>query len=269
MRRKTYSLNLSSIKVCSDCRLTPEQRVRSLQVARAERADNLMPGFAPGPHGPQLAMAMAAIPKPKMALLVAKLWKPGRTLHVRFLETPSARVRERIEHYAHEWEQYANIVFKFVNSGKAEVRISLNPALGSWSYLGTDALLIAANKATMNFGWFDDTTPDDEFSRTVLHEFGHAIGAIHEHVHPDNGIEWNKTAVYAYYAKTQGWSKQEVDEQIFLGYALTQLNSSSYDAKSIMHYAIPAGLLKPGATPVDWNRRLSVTDKKFIAKQYP
>jgi serralysin len=79
----------------------------------------------------------------------------------------------------------------------------------------------------------------------------------------------NTFEVYAYHASTQGWSKQKVDDQVFSGYALNQLNASSYDPKSIMHYAIPAQLLKSGATPVGWNRRLSATDRKLFAKQYP
>ncbi len=56
----------------------------------------------------------------------------------------------------------------------------------------------------MNFGWFDDSTPDNEFSRTVIHEFGHALGCVHEHSSPAATIPWNRDAVYAYYLATQG-----------------------------------------------------------------
>jgi len=60
----------------------------------------------------------------------------------------------------------------------------------------------------MNFGWFDDNTSDSEFSRTVIHEFGHALGMIHEHQHPLAAIPWDKDKVYTYYAGYPNyWSK--------------------------------------------------------------
>jgi hypothetical protein len=57
----------------------------------------------------------------------------------------------------------------------------------------------------MNYGWLLANTPDQEYSRVVLHEFGHALGAIHEHQHPAAGIPWDKPKVYEYYAR-QHWS---------------------------------------------------------------
>lgn len=33
----------------------------------------------------------------------------------------------------------------------------------------------------MHFGWLRDDTDDVEWRRVVVHEFGHALGAIHEH----------------------------------------------------------------------------------------
>lgn len=121
----------------------------------------------------------------------------------------------------------------------------------------------------MNYGWLDDETEEDEFSRVILHEFGHALGAIHEHNHPASGILWNRSAVYAYYRRTQGWSKADVDAQIFRVYEEDQLNTGAYDRASIMHYAIPRELLLEGAMPVPWNRKLSSRDKAFIRTQYP
>ena len=89
----------------------------------------------------------------------------------------------------------------------AQIRISFKEE-GSWSYLGKDALQIAAGKPTMNYGWLTPDSQDQEYSRVVLHEFGHALGAIHEHQAPGVTIPWDKTAVYAYYA-LQGWSKED------------------------------------------------------------
>lgn len=57
----------------------------------------------------------------------------------------------------------------------------------------------------MNYGWLYPDTPDQEYSRVVLHEFGHALGAIHEHQHPEAAIPWDKPKVYEYYAR---WLEQ-------------------------------------------------------------
>lgn len=59
---------------------------------------------------------------------------------------------------------------------------------GSWSYIGTDAITIPVESFTMNFGFMDQPT--------VMHEFGHALGLIHEHQSPfKGGFEWNKKEV--------------------------------------------------------------------------
>ncbi|WP_218780913.1 hypothetical protein [Paenibacillus amylolyticus] len=42
----------------------------------------------------------------------------------------------------------------------------------------------------MNFGWFDQDTEESEFERTVMHEFGHALGCIHEHQTCPSTLGW-------------------------------------------------------------------------------
>ena len=120
----------------------------------------------------------------------------------------------------------------------------------------------------MNYGWFDEHTKDSEFERTTLHEFGHALGCIHEHMHPTGGIPWDKEKTYAWYQKTQGWSRSDVDAQVFNKYNAALLNMSAYDRTSIMHYPVPKELTKNGFE-VGWNMTLSEQDKKFIALMYP
>ena len=59
---------------------------------------------------------------------------------------------------------------------------------GSWSYIGTDASRIPLESFSMNLGFVDQST--------VMHEFGHALGLIHEHQSPfEGGFEWNKEEV--------------------------------------------------------------------------
>ena len=69
-----------------------------------------------------------------------------------------------------EWSEHANIHFEHSKDLDAEIRISfLQP--GSWSYIGTDGLMVPLDKPTMNFGWLTPTTNDAEYQRVVLHEY--------------------------------------------------------------------------------------------------
>lgn len=195
-----------------------------------------------------------------------RLWQPGQTLKVKFLEGDSY-VQERIKKYAPEWSKYANINFQFVTSGPAEIRIAFQNS-GSWSRIGTDGTLIDQDEASMNFGWFNRYTTEEEFRRTTLHEFGHALGLCHEHQHPKEGIPWNKTAVYQYYLITQGWSREQVDENVFARYETDYTQYTAYDTTSIMHYPIDDKLTL-GGFHVGLNKELSASDKVFIRQLYP
>ena len=266
----TDSGNLRQLKMCTELSVPQALKGDAIRAAVNENPNNLLPpDELPVFARSALAIAASHIDKPAIAVAVTKRWKRGRTLRVIFLDNPSAKVRQKIEQYAHEWEKYVSVRFVFGTDPNAEIRITCNIGDGSWSYLGTDALTIPKNEATMNYGWFNDNTPDSEFSRTVLHEFGHALGAIHEHQHPGVSIPWNRPAVYQYYKDTQDWSKEEVDEQIFKKYDQSRLNMSAYDQKSIMHYAIEAKLLLDPTFAVGWNRSLSANDKAFMKALYP
>lgn len=196
-------------------------------------------------------------------------WANGSVITVKFLNG-SSFLQNKVKKYAQEWTAYANIKFKFVGANQnADIKIGFkwNGDSGSWSYLGTYCKNIAQNKPSMNFGWFDASTTDTEFSRTILHEFGHALALEHEQQHPTNTIQWNKSVVYAYYAK-QGWSKADVDANVFKKLSTSTTNYSAYDRNSIMHYSIDKSFTLNGYS-VGWNTILSSTDKNFIAKQYP
>ncbi|WP_017741753.1 M12 family metallopeptidase [Scytonema hofmannii] len=203
----------------------------------------------------------------RIALITGKKWQPGRTLRVRFLDGDPV-VQTKIVAIAQQWTQYANIKLVFGNDPDAEIRISLQPG-GSWSYLGTDALTIAKNQPTMNYGWLKPDSSDQEYMGVVLHEFGHALGCIHEHQHPQAGIPWNRDAVYSYYmGPPNNWSKETVDQNIFQRFGTDSTQFSQYDKESIMHYSISKDLTL-GGFEVPWNNQLSATDKNFMRQMYP
>jgi hypothetical protein len=227
------------------------------QLAVAQRVDNVRVTPLPGGIG----VASAAVEK-------LKLWENGKTLRVRYLDGDPA-VQAKVTAVAKEWEDVANLTLDFVTSGAAEIRISFLDRGFSWSTVGTDALTVPRTQPTMNYGWLTPTTSNREYDRVVLHEFGHALGMIHEHQNPaaQGQIPWDKPKVYAYYAQ-QGWSEADVDFNIFDVYDEDATNFTEYDPTSIMQYAIPDSLTV-GSFSVGWNTALSDTDREFMERQYP
>ena len=188
-------------------------------------------------------------------------------LRIRFMGG-SDYVRSKVRQYAIEWSKYGHINFQFVESEPSDIRISFDSDVGSWSYVGRTNSYISPRRATMNFGWFNNRTREEEFRRTTLHEFGHALGLSHEHQHPEAAINWNREAVYQYYRRTQDWSRSDVDGNIFRKYSISSSNYSNYDPQSIMHYYIPRALVIGNWTPRS-NTSLSSTDMAFIESVYP
>lgn len=118
----------------------------------------------------------------------------------------------------------------------AMVRVGFDTGGGAWAYVGTDQLQHKdPSESTVNFGWLD--------VGTIIHEFCHVIGMIHEHQNTrGKTIDWNPSAVYAWAEKTQGWDKATTDVNILDKYQLSQLNGSDFDPLSIMLYFFPAEL---------------------------
>lgn len=249
---------MSNPHVCLDPELTPEQRMLARQLAIQENPANAL----------AQSIVRGDFDQPqKLALFIDYKWKVGRTITCSHVgDSIDPYVIERVEHYAHQLEEYANIKFQFIGSWKdADIRIGYDMG-GSWSYLGTVALAIPKDKQTMNYGWLTRSTPENEYSRVVLHEFAHALGCVHEHV--AGGVQWNKPAVYDYYHRTQGWNKQQVDNNIFNRYSVDQLKASEYDPLSITHYPVPKELTLDGVE-VGYNRVLSDMDKEYLQVLYP
>ena len=183
---------------------------------------------------------IATVSQP-LAGVTELMWNPGQTVRVKLMGG-TLYTRSKVKYYAEEWTRYANIHLDFIDPSEyAEIRVAFDPG-GSWSSIGRDALGVPFNYATMNFGWLNDQTLESVFSRVILHEFGHALGLIHEHQSPVGGVQWDREKVYAYFKLNNGWDRAEVDQNVFQKYDVTSTNYSQYDPASIMHYSIPADL---------------------------
>jgi serralysin len=196
------------------------------------------------------------------------LWDNGKTLYVKIM-SGSKKYKDLIKKYAKEWEKYANIKFEFVEVGNTHIRVILtgNDGGGNYSKLGTMALMVPQEEHTMHLDTTSFTTPQYTYT-AIVHEFGHAIGLMHEHMSPTSGIKWDKNRVYAAYKMNQGWDKAMVDAQLFKKYNINYTNGTKYDSKSIMHYPISRWETLDGFH-VDWNYSISDGDKSLISALYP
>ena len=232
-----------------------------------------------------------------------RTWEPGSTLQVKFMPGGSRNLREKVILYAKEWEKYANVKFNFVpdNTGFTHIRIKLGRGRGHNSAVGTEANFRSQTDQTMNLDtlFFTDQeyylakvkakkipppyTLDllmqeirldpnrwnlPEMKRVVMHEFGHALGLLHEQSYPD-AVNWKRTdSIYQYYWETQGWNKEQVDFNVFEVGSQFYTNGTQYDPKSIMHYSINPWETLDGYS-VKNNFELSTGDKALIAALYP
>ncbi len=108
-----------------------------------------------------------------------------------------------------------------------------------------------------------------DYRRYILHEFGHAIGCIHEHQTPIAGIDWNKPVVYKYYWDNFRWPQDKVDLNVLDVLSEDETNhSDDFDPDSIMVYPILAEHTNDGYH-VDWGFDLSQAGQGLHRRSLP
>lgn len=204
----------------------------------------------------------------KAAVLKAGRWQTGAKISIRFLDGDPV-LQQRVKDVAVEWTKVANLNFEFSNDGPTDIRIAFMPGKGSWSYIGTTCRNIDEPQPTMNYGWLSPGSDEAELRRVVLHEFGHAIGLIHEHQNPKGGIHWNKSAVVNDLSgPPNNWDAATIETNIFHFYPPTDVIATDVDAASIMMYPIPKAWTVDGFS-AGLNGELSEHDKTLIRSVYP
>jgi len=217
-------------------------------------------------------------------------WLPNSTLKVGFdfsgYCVPSISKDEfsqQIINLASEWSKHGSINLEISKDHTAcDIVIAFNPYIGTYSALGTTSKIpISKGKFSMNIDptwaeniWNLDQEMQDENSNryylqsSVLHEFGHAFGLIHEHQRSDRPFTWDIA-----------WMKKNMDQlgldnwkQVVFNYIekdpMSALTYGEYDFKSIMSYdwVKDATIEK---IKCDINFTLSNQDKQQFGLIYP
>jgi hypothetical protein len=201
----------------------------------------------------------------------AMFWPNGSTLCIAYVDDDLAPSHwQHIVDAINQWQPYVNLEFEFIDGregrpdyGKGDIRITTD-STQNYSLIGTSAKANDPWTPTMVLGI---KPSDPKFTSTVVHEFGHAPGAEHEHQHPDADIPWDLPKVYAYYA-SKGHSAETVDESVLAKLPAAAALTLPYDRDSIMHYPVENELTL-GDWEVGTNLTLSEKDKAFMGKAYP
>ena len=173
---------------------------------------------------------------------------------------------------ATEWEQYANIHFVRLPDGTcpSDISIGFIPGGTAWSQVGIYSRS-TPNKPSMCYGLdgLRPDSPDSVYRSYVLHEFGHAIGLMHEQQNPKENIPWNIPEVYYYYITYCGWDSAKTKMFVLDKLDDQWYNSTAWDKHSIMQYNIPKWMVLDSAYAAPYNWQISDTDKVYIQKLYP
>jgi serralysin len=207
----------------------------------------------------------------KAALLKANQWAAASIIKVAFLDGDPG-LQAKVKAVAKQWTStgLANLTLSFIADPKqAQVRIAFTPGDGSWSYIGTYCTTLKYPEATMNFGWLTPASSDVEIGSVVLHEFGHALGLIHEHQNPQHPIKWYVAAVKkALSGPPNSWDDATIQHNMFDKYDPSKVTATDVDKTSIMMYPIPQAWTADGFS-AGFNADLSAQDKALIKKCYP
>ena len=196
-------------------------------------------------------------------------WDKGTRIKVHFLNG-LADWHEAVEQIAPEWCVDTNISFDFSSGGLPDVTINFEPIDGLYhgiynSFIGQAS---RGRVPSMNLAFPPGTTDLSILRRYILHEFGHALGLIHEHQSPGRGFAWNEQVVLDWFRDHVGWDEAEVREQVLTPWLTETITNTTFDPQSIMLYPIQPGWASGGLV-TGWNDDLSDEDRRFIASLYP
>jgi TPR repeat protein len=205
------------------------------------------------------------------------LWPKGSTLKVCFLDGNISQ-QQQVSAVASEWSGQADIAFDFGEKEKprecgaglsADIRVSLAGS-GNWSYLGTDARGIPGGQPTLKTAEAVRAFENGDiahFRLLVLHEFGHALGFVHEVQSPKAPCQLDLGALKI----AINWSADRVQRDFGKIAEGAGVYVGPFDAKSVMLHdqtTFLVGGSYSGCYIVRPNTEVSAADKAALTAVY-
>jgi hypothetical protein len=193
-----------------------------------------------------------------------RLWENASTVTFSFMQDLSDDLKYRIERVIRQWEPFVSLTFELVAASEGQIRIALDGG-ENYSAIGTEALEVDVDEATLVLG---EDPANPIFDATLLHEFGHALGFHHAHLHPDANIPWDREAAYKYYREEHKWTDEDIELNLFSFEKDNTVFLGEYDPLSIMHYPVP-NFMTRGNFEMGDNIKISERDKQLARSCYP
>ena len=128
---------------------------------------------------------------------------------------------------------------------ESQIRVSYDQP-GYWSVLGqVSVVYLTQQEASLNLDGFGEanleTFNNPEVRSIILHEFGHALGLLHEHQSPASNCaqEFNWNYIVSYLSgPPNNWDEDTIKHNMATQSA-EDLMMTDFDAKSVMLYSFP------------------------------
>jgi Astacin (Peptidase family M12A) len=216
----------------------------------------------------------------KSAILADLLWRPPNptVVKVRFIgqlfgkPIPIQTIGMILKDANLGWLTSPYLHMRFVpwvpRDGASHVRVTFEYTGWFYSQHGTEALDYDQDVETMSLGFEkEDFLPRNRarYLGYVLHEFGHALGAVHEHQSPNFPYHWERDYIIEYYNNCCNWDEPTVDVNVINQYS--SATASEFDPNSVMLYAFPKEFTKERVATQE-NARPSPRDLQSMRALY-
>jgi hypothetical protein len=219
---------------------------------------------------------------------------PGKIkIGVSFLDGEASK-QQKVREYANYWVNMSEIPIEwdFDDKTRRHVRITFK-GMDNWSLYGRQMLLDPdyinnPTKATMHLGVYNENSVTEaRIRQIILHEFGHVLGLMHEHLNPKAGYHFNLKKIIAdlkddEWCKTKEIGDTDCSKKIIRNITGPQLSNGEwpdgghpcvgaegYDRRSIMMYTLGEGWTDKNQNyPIYAANQLSFNDLACVRNLY-